>query len=383
MGDCEKYALINAIAHIKKANMKAVVIGAGMMGRAAAYDLVHNPEVERVKIIDQNPLSLGSLKRFLDSEKVELDFRDIQTESVLEAMQGYDGAISCVPYKFNYSLAKAAISAGCNFADLGGNNGVVQQELSLHEEAQKQNVLVVPDCGLAPGLVSILTKILVEELGKAESIHLRVGGLPKKPQLPLNYALVFSVQGLVNECVEPCVALRDGKKVIIPPMQEIESLKFPIYGKLEAFTTSGGTSTLPDTYEGKVKNLDYKTIRYPGHCEKYLELQQQAGDRAALEDTLLKILTKEKEDVVLLRATGEGNGRIIQYQMIDNYDPKSGLTAMMRTTAFPATILLSMIGTGKIDVKGAYTQEHFAPAQKIIDQLAKHGIMIEKSLENI
>ena len=176
--------------------MKAAVIGAGMMGRAAAYDLVHNPEVERVKIIDQNPQSLGSLKTFLNSKKVELDLRDIKNKSASKSLQGYDCAISCVPYTFNYKLAKEAISAGCNFVDLGGNNGVVQQELSLHEEAHKQNVLIVPDCGLAPGLVSVLTRRLIEELGNAESVHLRVGGLPQKPQLPLNYALVFSVRGI-------------------------------------------------------------------------------------------------------------------------------------------------------------------------------------------
>lgn len=361
--------------------MKAVVIGAGMMGRAAAYDLVRNPEVEKVKIMDKNPLSLGSLKMFLNSKKVELDFIDIEKEmvSVPGFLQGYDCAVSCVPYLFNYELAKAAISVGCNFVDLGGNNDVVQRELSLHEEAKRQNVLVVPDCGLAPGLVSVLTKRLVEELGTVESIGLRVGGLPQKPQLPLNYALVFSVQGLVNEYVEPCTALREGKKVIIPPMQEIEQLEFPIYGNLEAFTTSGGTSTLPDTYCGKIKNLDYKTIRYPGHRDRYLQLQQQVGDRATLEDTLLKMLPKGKEDVILLRATGEGNGKTIQYQMIDYYDPQSELTSMMRTTAFPATILSSMIGTGKIGVKGAYTQEHFAPAQEIIDELTKRGIEILKS----
>ncbi len=360
--------------------MKAAVIGAGMMGRAAAYDLVHNPEVERVKIIDHNPHTLGSLKTFLDSDKVELDLRDIKNKSASKSLQGYDCAISCVPYTFNYKLAKEAISARCNFVDLGGNNEVVQQELSLHEEARKKNVLVVPDCGLAPGLVSVLTKILIEELGEAETIHLRVGGLPQKPQPPLNYALVFSVQGLVDEYVEPCVALRGGKKVIIPSMQKLERLEFPIYEELEAFTTSGGTSTLPDTYLSKVRNLDYKTIRYPGHCEKYLELQNQIGDRKLLEETLLKMLPEGKEDVILLRAAGEGNGRKIQYQMIEHYDSKTGLTAMMRTTAFPATILAAMIGTGRIDVKGAYTQEHFAPAQQIIDELAKRGVEISKRL---
>lgn len=363
--------------------MKAAVFGAGMMGPAAAYDLVHNPEVERVKIIDHDPEALGALKTFLDSDKVELYLSDLRKKSASDFLRGYDCAISCVPYSFNYRLAKAAISAGCNFVDLGGNNEVVQQELSLHEEAWKKNVLVVPDCGLAPGLVSVLTKMLAEELGNAESIHLRVGGLPQKPQLPLNYALVFSVQGLVNEYVEDCVALRDGKRVLIKSMQELESLEFPIYGKLEAFTTSGGTSTLPDTYLSKVRNLDYKTIRYPGHCEKYLELEDQIGDRKLLEETLLKMLPTGKEDVILLRATGEGNGKVIEYQMIDHYDPQSGLTAMMRTTAFPAAILAAMIGTGKIDVKGAYTQEHFAPGQKILDELAKRGVSIEKTMRQI
>ena len=162
--------------------MKALVIGAGDMGMGVAYDLVRNPEVEKVGIMDCNPESLGVLKRYLNSKKVELDLRNIKHENVSKVMRGYDCAISCVPYTFNYRLAKAAVSAGCNFIDLGGNNDVVQQELSLHEEAKKKGVLVVPDCGLAPGLVSVLTKILLEELGTVDSIHLRVGGLPQRPK---------------------------------------------------------------------------------------------------------------------------------------------------------------------------------------------------------
>ena len=104
---------------------------------------------------------------------------------------------------------------------------------------------------------------------KPESLHIRVGGLPQKPRPPLNYQMVFSAEGLINEYYEPVVALRNGKKITIPPMAEIEELNFKGIGRLEAFTTSGGTSTLPKTYGRVLKNLDYKTIRYPGHCEKF------------------------------------------------------------------------------------------------------------------
>ena len=171
-----------------------------------------------------------------------------------------------VPYFFNLGLAKAAISAGCHFADLGGNNTVVRQELELESEAQAAGVAIAPDCGLSPGMASILAGELLRRVGgKADALKLYVGGLPQSPKPPFNYQLVFSVEGLINEYCEPAKILRNGKMTTIEPLTEVESFHMEGFPELEAFHTSGGTSTMPETFQGKVGECFEKTLRYPGH----------------------------------------------------------------------------------------------------------------------
>src|SRR5205085_4293797 len=185
-------------------------------------------------------------------------------------MRDHAAAISCVNYWLNEQLAGAAIDAGTNFCDLGGNNTVVDAELALDAAARAKGVNVVPDCGLAPGMTQLLVAHAVSRLASVDEIHIRVGGLPLDPKPPLDYQFVFAVEGLINEYVERARVLRGGKIVEIDSMTELEELEFPApFGTMEAFQTSGGTSTLPDTYLGRVRELDYKTIRYQGHCEKF------------------------------------------------------------------------------------------------------------------
>jgi lysine 6-dehydrogenase len=382
--------------------MKAAVIGCGMIGKAAAYDLVQNPEVTEVKIIDPDKRRILHLNAWLGSEKVKMGFADASDmESCRRQLSGYDAALSCVPYRYNHGLAKAAIAEKVHLLDLGGNNDVVAQELKLDKQAKRAGVLVVPDCGLAPGLVSVLTKKLYEEFDELRSVHLRVGGLPQEPQPPLDYALVFSVTGLINEYVEPCTRLRYKKIDIGEPLGDLEKIAFPEpYNTLEAFNTSGGSSTLPQTYTGKIANLDYKTIRYRGHRDKIKLLfdlgladsqpfrkGSDLSAREVLEAKLSESLPKDQKDAILLRARGEGiyKGTLatVTYQMIDTYDSQTGLTAMMRTTAFPATVLMGLIGSGEIKERGALTQEHFVPAQKIIDGLTQRGIKIKRHVIRI
>jgi len=380
--------------------MKVAVFGAGMMAKAACYDLCRNKAVSHVRIITRTDKEGRALKKWLRSKKVDTHSCDVtDVACVAGSLKNFDIALSCVPYVFNYVLAKAAIASGTHFIDLGGNNAVVKKELSLHKQAKKKGVLVVPDCGLAPGLVSVFTKQFVDEFDLLSEVHLRVGGLPLKPTGPLKYALVFSVKGLINEYIEPVAMIRNKKKVVVDPLSELESLDFPKpFGKLEAFTTSGGTSTLPDTYRGKIKTLDYKTIRYPGHCaqiqvlhwlgltsSKPLGIQCRTMTyRDVLEHALLDKLPRGVPDVILLRCWGvgkkKGRKRTITYQIIDKYDKRSGLTAMMRMTAFSATVLVDLIGRGVIKDTGVMTQEHFVPAQKILLGLKKRGIKIKRSV---
>ena len=192
-----------------------------------------------------------------------------------KVMKGHDGALSAVPYFLNLALARAAIEARCHFADLGGNNTVVRQELALASKAEKRGVAIAPDCGLSPGMASILGGELVRRLdGRADALKLYVGGLPEKPMPPFHYQLVFSVEGLINEYVETARILRKGKLTLIEPLTEPEEFHMSGFSPLVAFHTSGGTSTLPETFEGKVGECFEKTLRYPGHFDLLCELKE-------------------------------------------------------------------------------------------------------------
>jgi len=378
-----------------------------MQARAVSYDLVRQEDVDEVRVCDVDPARLSSLKRWLRSGKVRTFKADAgDRQRMTELMKPCDVAVSCVPYFFNLGLARAAVATQTHFCDLGGNNDVVNAELALGVQAKKADVTIVPDCGLAPGMVSILAADGVARLRRTDSIRIRVGGLPRKPRPPLNYALVFSANGLINEYVESCLVLRNGRLAWREPLADVEELAFPKpFGKLEAFNTSGGSSTLPYTYRGKVKSLDYKTIRYPGHCAKVrllfdlgltdmkpIEVDgKRVIPRHLLIQRLEAVLPWEKDDVVLLRVEVEGKGqrgkgiegssggRTIRYELVDYADKRSGLTAMERTTGFSAAIVALMLGRGQIKCAGAFTGENCVPSAAYIRELRRRGLRLRVS----
>ncbi|MCK4633100.1 MAG: saccharopine dehydrogenase NADP-binding domain-containing protein, partial [candidate division Zixibacteria bacterium] len=229
--------------------MKIAVIGAGLMGRAAAFDFTRADNVELVGVFDiDESLARDVANRFGDEKTISGRIDASDPEAAKNLFSDYDAVLSCVTYKYNPGLTKAAIEAGCHFVDLGGNNDAVQAQLEMDQQAEKAGVVVIPDCGLAPGFVSILVADGVSKLEKVESVRIRVGGLPQSPRPPLNYQMLFSAEGLINEYWEPCIVLEDGVKKTVNPMTGLELLNFDGIGQLEAFYTSGGVSTLPDTY---------------------------------------------------------------------------------------------------------------------------------------
>ncbi|HEY9870746.1 MAG TPA: saccharopine dehydrogenase NADP-binding domain-containing protein, partial [Candidatus Obscuribacterales bacterium] len=234
--------------------MKYLVLGAGKMGYAVIYDLVRSPNVDNVYVADSDVDRINRITdKFADDRLVpcQLDARNL--DDVAKVMTGCDVAISCMPYEHNFDLARVALEEGVSFCDLGGNNDIVRKELLLDEFARKEGVTIVPDCGLAPGLVSILAAAAAEGMEEIYEMRLRVGGLPVDPQPPLNYSLTFSVEGLINEYVEDAHVVMDGKLLTVPSLTNVEDIHFPEpFGALEAFTTSGGVSTLPSTFEGRV-----------------------------------------------------------------------------------------------------------------------------------
>lgn len=374
--------------------MKMLVLGAGRMGLGAVHDLLAQSDVTSVTVADaflEKAQEIAS--RYGNrANAVQIDCND--DAAVVELMRGHASAISCVNYWLNERLAKAAIAAGTNFCDLGGNNDVVDAELALDAEARAAGVNVIPDCGLAPGMVAVLVAHGAQQFETLDEIHIRVGGLPQNPKPPLDYQLVFSVEGLINEYVEPARVIRGGKVAIVESMTEVEALEFPPpFGTMEAFQTSGGTSTLVDTFGGRVRDLDYKTIRYPGHCEKFkamIDLGLCSSEpmtvdgtpvkpRRVLGDLLVKNLPHDEPDVVLVRVEFAGGGKRLQYDIIDRYDPETGLSAMMRTTAFPASIVALMMARGQTTSKGALPQERCIPPDLFMSELSKRRIEVAVS----
>ncbi len=377
--------------------MKVVVFGAGMMGSAVAYDLAQADDIEFLiladKDFDRAAKSAKSIGEKVVPKKVDLDIED----NVSQIMQSCVVAISAVPYFYNLNLTKSAIEAGVHFLDLGGNNEVVKQQLLLDDLARQHGVCVLPNCGLAPGLVNILAVDGAKEFDSVHEIHLRVGGLPQNPRQPLNYQLVFSVEGLLNEYTQPAEVIRNGNVILVDSMDDVEEIVFPDpYGALEAFNTSGGVSRLCHQFLGKVKELDYKTIRYKGHCERFKLLLDLGfannepiiignGVRTARElfaDMLRRKLDYRDADLVLLRVsiTGSINSseNTLQYEMIDLFDENSKISAMMRTTSFPTSIIAQMLARVVIKVRGVMPPEDCVPVDLLITELKKRNINIQK-----
>ena len=396
--------------------MKLLVIGSGMMGSAAAYDMARQGHVDSVTLADNDfkraKEAAARVNRIAGNKKVRAVALDAAKEKeAARLMKGHDGALSAVPYRLNLGLAKAAIRAGCHFADLGGNNTVVRQELALAKQAEKRGIGLAPDCGLSPGMASILGGELVRRLGgRADALKLYVGGLPEKPMPPFHYQLVFSVEGLINEFVEPARILRHGKITTIEALTEPEPFHMDGFAPLVAFQTSGGTSTLPETFAGKVGECFEKTLRYPDHydllCglkelglfsnEKMLIGDVEVAPRALLAKVFESKFAGDGPDVCIMRLEahesvkapgvrgllgGKLKGRVATFTMVDRYDPKSDMSSMMRTTAFPASIVLQMMCMGAVSKRGAVLQERDIPADSFLEEIARRGIKVEYRVE--
>ncbi|MBK9439123.1 MAG: saccharopine dehydrogenase NADP-binding domain-containing protein [Chloracidobacterium sp.] len=379
--------------------MKILVLGAGRMGHGAVFDLINNsPDVESVTVADFDLKKADAVADAVDPARVTPHHIDASNESdVARLMAGHDSVISCVNYWYNVSLSRAAIATGANFCDLGGNNYIVDEQLALDAAAKAAGVNVIPDCGLAPGMVSILAMHGAARFDSVDEIHIRVGGLPQNAQPPLNYQLVFSVEGLINEYIESARVIRDGKIVEVESMTELESLSFDGFPPLEAFQTSGGTSTLPDTFLGKIRELDYKTIRYAGHCDKFktmIDLGLCSSDeivadfvsttpRKVFAELLQKHLPADGPDYVLVRldfaGAKDGAQRKLRYDIVDKLDESTGMSAMMRTTAFPASIIAQMMARGDVLSRGATPQEKAIDPEKFVSELEKRDIVISIS----
>jgi lysine 6-dehydrogenase len=374
--------------------MRVAVLGAGLMGRAAVHDLSRAEGVSEVRLFDRDPgLALNVAARYGAGRTVAAGLDVSDGAALRVALEGCSAALGAVSYRFNVAISEACIDVRCHYADLGGNNAEVTRQFELSERARKAGVALVPDTGLAPGLASVLAAAVLERRPSTERLRIRCGGLPLHPKEPFHYQVVFSVEGLINEYKEPTFCLRDGEIARVRTLSDVEEIVFPEpFGRLEAFNTSGGCSTLPWTLCGRVRDLDYKTLRYPGHVglmQQLFALGLAAEEpvridgamvrpRSVLEACLRQAMWSEGPDAVLLLVEGTGPEGTFAFRIIDRADERTGLSAMMRCTAFPAAILTHMLASGIIGERGTLHQELVVPTARFVDALRTRGIPLEE-----
>jgi len=374
-----------------------LVLGAGLQGSACAYDLLQNPEVVEVRLAD---VQIGHLPEFLAPFSgprllpTPLDVRD--TEAVLALMRQADAVMSAIPYYFNLDLARLAVEAGVHFTDLGGNTEIVMAQKQLAPQAAAKGVSVVPDTGLAPGMVNILAQLGIERLDSTDSVRIYVGGLPQNPEPPLNYQIVYSLEGVLDYYTTLSWVLRDGKPKQVKALSEREPVEFaaPV-GTLEGFHTAGGLSLMATRYEGKIPTMEYKTLRYPGHAHIMEAIRELGlldlnpvdvkGHKVVPRDLVVAAmgprLTKPRgRDVVALRVTVEGrkdgDRKRLGWELIDYYDAARGISAMMRTTGYSLSITGQMQAKKLIGPPSVYTPDECVPPELYISELAKRGVEI-------
>ncbi|MBI3299956.1 MAG: saccharopine dehydrogenase NADP-binding domain-containing protein [Elusimicrobia bacterium] len=380
--------------------MRFMIIGAGMQGRACAFDLLRQGGVEELILADASAATLASAKAFLKSKKARFKKVDAsKPAAVIKLAAGCSTVVSCVPYFFNLPLAKAAVAAKVNFVDLGGSTAIVLKELELDRAAKKAGVGVVPDVGLGPGMTNIIAAHAIASLDRADEVLIRDGGLPQDPRPPMNYLLTFSEHGLINEYVGEGTALKDGRLITVQGCSEIEPVALPGLGLCEAGHAAGGLSTMARTFAGKVKTLDNKFVRYPGHmgvvntmnAMGFFDLEPikvgkaMVSPRALAAELFRRHFDRPGEkDIVVIRVTATGvkdrkPARVV-YDMTDLYDDTHKMTAMMRTTGFPAAIVARMLADGRIK-PGAHTVEAGVPAEEFFAEIKARGFSLRRRFD--
>ena len=379
--------------------MRMLVLGAGLQGSACAYDLLQDNAVSEVRLAD---LHVGHIAPFLAPYSgprlipTPLDVRN--RKQVLAVMRECDAVMCALPYYFNLDMTRLAIEAGAHFCDLGGNTEIVFQQRELDPEAKARQVTVVPDCGLAPGMVNILAEHGIRQLDTTESVRIFVGGLPQHPEPPLNYQIVYSIEGVLDYYTTLSWVLRNGKRTQVKALSEIEPVPFSQgIGELEAFHTAGGLSTMAFRYEDRIPTMEYKTLRYPGHA-KAMEFIRELGllDLQPIDVKGTKVVPREAfiaaaqpkltkpqgKDLVALRVVVEGmkdgQRRKLEWELVDRFDEKHGISAMMRTTGYSLAITGLMQARGEVKPFGVHTPDEAIPAARYIEELAKRGVEIRQ-----
>ena len=376
--------------------MKIIILGAGLVGGPMARDMAADKEA-KVTAVDVSSKALDRLKKFPRIKTVREDLAD--TRNLKKAIRDADLVISAVPGFMGFKTLRAVLEEGKNAVDIAF---FPEDPFALDRLARTKRLTAVVDCGVAPGMSSILATYAMKKLDKTKSIKIYVGGLPEIREYPYEYKAVFSPHDVIEEYVRPARYIENGKMVTRPALSDPEFLTFPGIGTLEAFNTDG-LRTMAKTVD--VPNMKEKTLRYPGHIEKMAVLRETGffdtrevtikGTRIRPLDFTAEILfpkwkLKEGEaDITVMKIIVEGMKNrkplSISYNLFDRYDDRTGIHSMARTTGYTATTVARMIALGLFQRKGISAPEHIGENARcvkfLLSGLAERGVVYREMVE--
>lgn len=349
--------------HSKGKEMKEiVVVGAGKIGATIA-DLLAATGDYSVTVVDRSQAQLDALETAAAVKTQALDIKD--ADALQAVLAGKFAVLSAAPFQLTTLIAEAAAKTGVHYLDLTEDVASTKRVMELAKDSKSA---FIPQCGLAPGFISIAAYDLAKRFETLDSVRMRVGALPQYPSNALNYNLTWSTDGLINEYIEPCEAIVNGKLTKVPALEERE--EFSLDGvTYEAFNTSGGLGTLCETLEGKVRTLNYRTIRYPGHVALMKALLNDLGlrhRREVLKDIFENALPSTLQDVIVIFVTVSGmkNGRLVQEtyanKVYANQIGKIMRSGIQITTASAICAVLDMLAKGELPQQGFVRQEDIA-----------------------
>jgi lysine 6-dehydrogenase len=382
------------------------VVGAGRQGVAAAYDLAVRGNASRVLFLDIDERAAHraaeQVNALVGRRVATGALGDASDEAAMvERLSGSHALLSAAHYNVNLGLTRVAIAIGAHMVDLGGHTGVVRRQHELDADARRAGITVVPDTGMGPGLNVSLAAYAMSLLDRPREVLIWDGGLPQQPQAPWNYVSTFAMSGLTNEYDGAAYFLRGGEITEVPAFDGLEELSFePPLGTLEGFVTSGGLSTAPWSWKGTLERLENKTLRYPGHCARFVAYRDLgllgqapidvAGTRVVPRDAFHALLeprigagAEPVRDVCVMRvvASGERRGGAARatIDLVDRYDEKTGFTAMQRLTGWHAAICLELAVRGQLD-RGVVAVER-VPGALVVAEGRARGWDIRERVE--
>jgi lysine 6-dehydrogenase len=385
------------------------VLGGGRQGTAAAYDMARFGDAKQVLIgdisLEAAQKSAARVNKLIGAQVAEPRHVDVTKRDELKAfLDPVDSFLSAVPYWNNPGITRVAIEAKACMTDLGGNTDLVREQMRLSPQAKEAGIAIIPDCGQVPGLGTSLCVYAMSLLDETEEVMMWDGGNALHPKPPFNYILTFNIAGLTNEYYGVAHFIRNGQRVEVPTFQDedYETVKFPEpIGTMEAFVAGGGTSTMPWTFEGRLKTLWNKTLRWPGHFAEWkaymnaglletepVDVQGVKVSPREVLHTLLdpKLRAKPGEpDLVIVRVQviGKKDGRAAKavVELIDRYDEATGFTAMERTTGWDGSIKAIMNARG-VTPRGVNPAELAVPGPLYAAELRKRDFSLTETLKD-